>query len=95
MLVKQTNPVTAREFAPLFSIYNTITILSLPLCYHYHSGNGYHDGNGNIVKQTNPVTAGEFAPPPLFFLYLQPLVPPTSNVYLDLARHIPPAEIKY
>ena len=28
-------------------------------------------------------------------LSLQPLVPPTSNVYLDLRRHIPTAEIKY
>ena len=28
-------------------------------------------------------------------LSLQPSVPPTSNVYLDLRRHIPTAEIKY
>ena len=32
---------------------------------------------------------------PSTLLSLQPLVPPTSNVYLDLRRHIPTAEIKY
>ena len=32
---------------------------------------------------------------PSTLLSLQPLVPPTSNVYLDLRCHIPTAEIKY
>ena len=51
------------------------------------NNSGDRDGISMLVKQTNLVTTGEFAPP--LSLYLQPLVPPTSNVYLDLCRHIP------